>query len=229
MREGAGLPLHLHGVALVSRAVMSSICRVRASGYEHIPPGGPLIVVVNHLSPTDAPLLWGWLARTGDRRFRFLAARGLFEGLTGLMMRTLGAIPVDIDGGGDVAAFRAAQAALDAGDTLVLAPEGGISPDGRMADPRPGSALLAVRTGVAVLPVGISGTDRLFSYGDRRPRFGVSVRMRIGRPFRLAIPEGVDRRAALAACDAELMRRIAALVDPVHRGRWEPWVDPADT
>jgi hypothetical protein len=47
--------------------------------------------------------------------------------------------------------------------------------------------------------------------------------MRVGRPFTLAVPEGAERRAAIAAADAELMRRIAALVEPRHRGSWEPW------
>jgi hypothetical protein len=47
--------------------------------------------------------------------------------------------------------------------------------------------------------------------------------MRVGRPFHLAIPDGADRREALKAADEELMRRIAALLDPRHRGQWEPW------
>jgi 1-acyl-sn-glycerol-3-phosphate acyltransferase len=222
--ERSHLPLHLQAVAVTSRVVMSSIARVRASGYEHIPPDGALLVVLNHLSPTDPPLLWGWLARAADRRFRFLAARSLFKGATGRMMRGLGAIPVDTDGG-DVAGFRAARAALAAGDTLVLAPEGRIGEGGRLGQPRPGSSLLAVRTGVTVLPVGVSGTDRLFSPGDGRPNIGARVTMRIGPAFGLAIPPGADRRAALAAADTEIMRRIAALVEPRHRGDWEPWPD----
>jgi hypothetical protein len=45
----------------------------------------------------------------------------------------------------------------------------------------------------------------------------------VGRPFHLAIPPGDDRRATLAEADTEMMRRIAALVEPRHRGSWEPW------
>jgi hypothetical protein len=47
----------------------------------------------------------------------------------------------------------------------------------------------------------------------------------VGRPFHLVVPDGADRRAALADADTELMRRIAALVDPRHRGPWQPWPD----
>ena len=71
--------------------------------------------------------------------------------------------------------------------------------------------------------MGISGTDRLLGRGAVLPAIGSRIILRVGRPFQLAIPDGVDRRAALADADAELMRRIAALVEPRHRGAWEPW------
>jgi hypothetical protein len=73
--------------------------------------------------------------------------------------------------------------------------------------------------------VGISGTDELIAREQVLPHIGARVTMRVGRPFTLSIPPGSDRRAALAAADEQLMRRIAALVEPRHRGRWEPWPD----
>jgi hypothetical protein len=48
--------------------------------------------------------------------------------------------------------------------------------------------------------------------------------MRVGRPFTLSL-DGHDRRAALATADEQVMRRIAALVEPRHRGDWVPWPD----
>jgi 1-acyl-sn-glycerol-3-phosphate acyltransferase len=95
-----------------------------------------------------------------------------------------------------------------------------------MAQPKPGVSLLATRTGAPVLPVGVSGTSTLIGREQVMPRIGTRIRLRVGRPFQLTIPEGVDRRAALAQADIELMRRIATLVEPEHRGEWEPW--PAD-
>ncbi len=218
------LPAYPRTIALLSRAVMSSICRVRTEGLELPLPSGPLIVVANHMSDTDPPLIWGWLAPAAGRRFRFLAKESLMHGPVGVAMRSFGAIPVRTEGG-DVAAYRAARVALEAGDSLVMAPEGTRSRDGRMGQPKPGSALLALRTGTTILPVGISGTDRLLGPGQRWPHVGASVSLRMGRPFRLRTPEGVERRTALAAADAEIMRRIATLVDPRHRGDWEPWPD----
>jgi 1-acyl-sn-glycerol-3-phosphate acyltransferase len=87
--------------------------------------------------------------------------------------------------------------------------------------------LLAIRERVPIVPVGVSGTDRFLGAGQRVPRIGTRVTVRFGRPYQPAIAADVDRRAAMAAADEELMRRIAALVEPRHRGDYAPWPDEA--
>ena len=119
-----------------------------------------------------------------------------------------------------------AKAVLDKGGVVAILAEGTRSFDGVMGDPKPGVSMLATRTGTPVLPVGISGTDELIRREQVLPNIGSRITMRVGRPFTLTIPDGADRREALAAADTELMRRIAALVAPRHRGTWEPWPDP---
>jgi 1-acyl-sn-glycerol-3-phosphate acyltransferase len=109
---------------------------------------------------------------------------------------------------------------------MVIFPEGTRSQDGRLGRPKPGVSLLASRGGVPVLPVGISGTDDFLRRGQRLPHLGARVVVRIGRPYQPVVERGGDRRAALAAADEELMRRIAALVEPRHRGDRLPWLDP---
>ena len=88
-----------------------------------------------------------------------------------------------------------------------------------------GVSLLATRTGAAVLPIGISGTSTLMGREQTLPNYGTRIILRVGQPFHLAIPKGADRREALATADIELMRRIATLVEPRHRGEWEPWTE----
>jgi 1-acyl-sn-glycerol-3-phosphate acyltransferase len=139
------------------------------------------------------------------------------------MIRSLGAEPVKA-GGSDIDAYRVAKAILDHGGVMAILPEGTRSYDGVMGTPKPGVSLLATRTGALVVPVGISGTDALIQRGRRLPRLGTPITLRVGPPFRLVLPAGADRRAVLADADAELMRRIAALVEPRHRGTWEPWL-----
>lgn len=220
--SGTGLGAWPALVALTCRTVLRLMVRVHIEGLEHVPRSGPLIVAANHISNADPPLVGGWLAPALARRPRFLAKEQLFKGVVGWFLRSQGVIPVKA-GGSDVDAYRQARAILDGGDVLVVFPEGTRSRDGRLADPRPGVGLLATRLGVPVLPVGVSGTDRFLPPGGSRPRFRVAVTVRVGEPWLPAAAPGTGRRAALAAFDEELMRRIAALVEPRHRGRWEPW------
>jgi 1-acyl-sn-glycerol-3-phosphate acyltransferase len=210
-------------VAALARLGIRAISRVRVEGLEHVPTHGPLIVVANHMSNADPPLLWGWLVPALGRVPTYLAKAVLFRGPAGAVLRSFGATPVEA-GGSDMAAYRVAKAALDRGGVVTIMPEGTRSQDGRLSSARPGASLLATRTGAPVLPVGISGTDELLGRGRSLPRIGSRVIMRVGRPFTLSL-DGHDRRAALATADEQVMRRIAALVEPRHRGDWVPWPD----
>ena len=216
------LPWYPRLVAALCRLGLGAIARIRIEGLADLPVSGPLIIAANHMSNADPPLIGGWLAPALGRRPTFLAKESLFGGPLGLIIRSLGAEPVRA-GGSDISAYRAAKAILDRGGVVAILPEGTRSYDGVMGQPKPGVSLLATRTGAPVLPVGISGTDVLLGRDQRLPRVGARVTMRVGRPFRLGHPETSDRRAAFAAADTELMRRIAALVEPRHRGPWEPW------
>lgn len=214
-------------LAWLSRAALRLAASVRVEGLEHVPADGPLIVAANHLSNADPPFIDGWLGPVLGRTPIFLAKEALFVGPLAPIVRSLGARPVRT-GGSDVGAYRVARAELDAGGVVAVMPEGTRNRDGRLARPKPGVSLLAVRTGAAVLPVGISGTDRFLGCGQRIPRWRAPIILRVGPPFRLSLVEQLDRRSALQAADEELMRRIAALVEPRHRGDWRPWPETED-
>ncbi len=209
-------------IAGLCRFVAQSIARVKVSGLEGLPQDGPLIIAANHASNADPPLIGGWLGPALGRRPTFLAKEALFQGPIGVLIKSLGAEPVKA-GGNDIAAYRTAKGILDQGGVVAILPEGTRSFDGVLGDPKPGVSMLATRTGTPVLPVGLSGTDDLIAREQSFPHIGARVIMRVGRPFTLTLAPDMDRRAALEAADAELMRRIAALVEPRHRGKWEPW------
>ncbi len=209
-------------IAGLCRFGLQAIGRVKVKGLDDLPQEGPLILAANHMSNVDPPFIGGWLGPALGRRPTFLAKEALFGGPLGMLIRSLGAEPVKA-GGNDIGAYRVAKRILDQGGVVAVLPEGTRAFDGVMAEPKPGVSMLATRTGTPVLPVGISGTDELLGREQVLPRIGSRITLRVGRPFQLTIPPGVDRREALAAADEELMRRIAALVEPRHRGRWEPW------
>ena len=221
-REGSqGVPLFTRCAALVARLVLSALARVNVEVDGELPQDGPLIVVANHMSNADPPLVAGWLTPKLGRQMHILAKEGLFVPVVGAVLRGLGATPVR-SGGSDMEAFRVARGFLDRGEILCIFPEGTRSPDGVIAEPKPGVAMLATRTGVPILPVGISGSDRFMGRGARFPRIGTRITLKVGRPFTVALDTALSRREAMQRASDEIMSAVAALVDERHRGRFGP-------
>lgn len=207
--------------AALARLVLSLAAGVRVEGLADLPRSGPLIVVANHLSNADPPLVVGWLTPALGRPMHILAKEALFVGPVGALLRRQGVTPVR-SGGSDMAAFRAARDVLARGDVLCIFPEGTRSRTGELGEPKPGVAMLATRSGGPILPVGISGADRFLGRGQRLPRLHAPITLRVGRPFTVALDPDRPRREALEAASDEIMGHIAALLDERHRGRFRP-------
>jgi 1-acyl-sn-glycerol-3-phosphate acyltransferase len=208
-------------VAFGARLISRSITRVRVEGdLAAIPREGPVILAANHISNADPVLVGAWLTPALGRRIHWLGKKEMFDWpVVGWVARNGGVLPVD-RGAADVEAFRMASRVLEAGQVLVIFPEGTRSPTGELQQPKDGLAMLALRTGATVVPIGISNTDRVWPKGRKIPRLGGHATMRIGEPFKLAdlLPPGVDRKSAKRLATTLIMRRIAALLDPRHRG-----------
>jgi len=211
----------IRGLAFSARLLARSITRVRIEGdFDAIPRDGPVILAANHISNADPVLVGAWLTPRLGRRIHWLGKKEMFDWpVVGWVARNGGIVPVDRDGA-DVEAFRTASRVLEAGEVLMVFPEGTRSPTAELQPPKDGLAMLALRTGATIVPIGISNTDRLWPKGRPIPRPGGHVSMRIGAPFRIAdlLPPEVDRKAAKRVATTLIMRRIAALLDPRHRG-----------
>jgi 1-acyl-sn-glycerol-3-phosphate acyltransferase len=231
MAAEAGLrrrfPLVIRLAAATARLVLSLAARVRVEGLADLPKSGPLIVVANHMSNADPPLVVGWLTPALGRPMHILAKEALFVGPVGALLRSQGVTPVRA-GGSDIEAFRAARSVLERGEVLCIFPEGTRSRTGALQAAKPGVAMLAARADAQILPVGITGSDRFLGPGRRVPRFRSQIVIRVGRPFRLSVDPAQTRRVGLQAATDEIMRRIAALVDERHRGIYEPLAAPID-
>ena len=213
------VPFVARAAAVICRAVLSATARVKTEGFENLPQSGPLIVVANHISNADPPLVYGWLTPAVGRQMRILAKESLFVGPIGWFLRSNGITPVK-SGGSDIEAYRVAKGVLDRGDVLCIFPEGTRSATGVMQEPKPGVAMLATRSKVSIVAIGISGSDQFLGRGKRLPRFGSRITLRAGKPFTLELDPQLPRRAAMAAASDELMEHIAVLVDERHRGRF---------
>jgi 1-acyl-sn-glycerol-3-phosphate acyltransferase len=221
----AGVPLVTRVAAFIARLMLRLAARVRVEGLDDLPRDGSLIVVANHISNADPPLVVGWLTPALGRQMHILAKAPLFVGPLGWFLRKVGATPVRA-GGSDIEAFRSAREVLERGGVLCIFPEGTRSATGVMDEPKPGVAMLATRTSVPVVPVGISGSDRFLGRGRRVPRLRSPITLRVGQPFTLALDPTLSRRAATHAASDELMGHIAALVDERHRGRFGEHAKP---
>jgi 1-acyl-sn-glycerol-3-phosphate acyltransferase len=187
--------------AAVVKPLMRSWFRIRLEGHEHVPDEGPVILASNHRSNMDPVLL----ASAVERPVAFMAKAELFVGPLGWIMRWIGQFPVR-RGGIDREALRRTDAVLARGSMLGLFPEG-TRGDGTFSSVHPGLAYIVVRQRCPVLPVVISGTERV------RRRFGwlpfaSPVRIVIGPPVDL--PEGASDRAGRRAASEVLQQRLRA-------------------
>lgn len=199
----------------------------RIEGLEHVPREGTFILVANHCSQADPPIL-GWA--TGHqigRVVHFMAKEEMQRWpVIGWLADRSGVFFVR-RGEGDRASQRTALEILANGEPIGIFPEGTRSRDGRMREARPGAALLAIRSGAPIIPVGIAGTHRMFPGHSKVPH-RTRVTFRIGRPFTLGHqPAGRLDRAALAAGTQRITDEIAALLPPAQRPHAEATASPS--
>jgi 1-acyl-sn-glycerol-3-phosphate acyltransferase len=165
--------------------VARAIWRPGVEGADNVPSTGPVILASNHLSFIDSVVI----PIVAPRRVAFLAKEEYFTapGLKGRAQNAwfsgLGMVPVSRDDGRSaMGALDTALAVLRRGEALGLYPEGTRSRDGRLYRGRTGVAQLALLSGAPVVPVGLSGTDRVQPVGSRLPRLA-KVTVRFGKPI----------------------------------------------
>ncbi|MEB3307332.1 MAG: lysophospholipid acyltransferase family protein [Cyanobacteriota bacterium] len=191
--------------------VFRLLFRGRTCGNSHVPMDGALVVVANHGSHLDPPLLGHALGRP----VAFMAKAELFRvPLLGPIIRACGAYPVS-RGASDREAIRTASDRLEEGWATGVFIDGTRQPDGRVNNPQPGAALLAARTGSPLLPVAIINSHRAMGAGSQRMQL-VPVHIRIGRPIP---PPASRRRADLDAATLACQEQINALLDQGLIGR----------
>src|SRR5919109_146513 len=143
------------------RAVCRAYFRLELRGTEHIPRAGGLIIVPNHQTYADPPLV----TIPVRRPVYYMAWSRLFDiPVFSQFIRLLRAFPVDIESR-DARATREAVRLLQSGAALMIFPEGERTPDGRVQRFKPGAFRLAVSVGVPVLPVTIVGGDHAWPPG----------------------------------------------------------------
>ncbi len=198
---------------ILAVAAMRLLFRLEATGSENIPAHGPVLLVANHSSVLDPPLIGG----ASDRQLTYLAKAELFKiPLFGALIHGLNARPVRREGA-DPGALRTAKRVLEGGGALLVFPEGTRGDEGVIRPAKPGAGLLAVSSGAAVVPVYVSGSGRAWPRGRRLPR-PTKVTVTFGKPLRFEAERGPDRRGQYEVASRQMMDAISRLRNGIIAG-----------
>jgi 1-acyl-sn-glycerol-3-phosphate acyltransferase len=188
----------------------------KVEGVENVPHEGALIVAPNHFATLDPPLVPAFMPR-GDtwtmaksEYFRKPFNRWLFP--------QYHAFPV-VRHTADRAALRRSFELLKDGHALVIFPEGTRIDAGMLAEPEPGAGFIAQKSGAAVLPVAVTGTQEVMPKGIIWPRRH-PVTLRFGKPFVVQQSRADGSRISHEDASDAIMLAIAELLPPEKRGRY---------
>jgi 1-acyl-sn-glycerol-3-phosphate acyltransferase len=183
----------------------------RADSVDNLPSNGSAIVIFNHIAFIDPIVVLSVLPRNAVP----LARHDVFEVPGwGIFPRLWDVIPVRREEV-DREALRKALAVLDAGEVLLVAPEGTRHPSLQRA--KAGLAYLALKSKAPIVPVAIEGTEGyprlIVGRSDLAP-----VRIRVGQPFRYLEPSGPRDRDRLRKMTDEAMYVLAGMLPAERRG-----------
>ncbi len=217
-----GRELQEWGRPFVRPEILAPNARIEFDGIEHIPSSGPAIVVFNHRSYFD-PTVMGLLLAKAGRNVRGLGKKEVFDvPVVGRILKASGGIRVDRGTGSDEP-LEAAIAAIEAGELLMMAPEGTIPRGPAFFDPvlkgRWGAARIAAATGAPVIPVGLWGTEHVWPRSSRLPRLSLTDRPLVTAT--VGPPVALNHRSP-DADTKKIMKAITALLPPEARVRRTP-------
>jgi len=179
--------------------------RGQTTGISNVPKAGGVVVVSNHGSHLDPPILGHALGRP----VAFMAKSELFRvPILSSIISACGAYPVN-RGAGDREALRTASNRLLEGWATGVFLDGTRQENGRVNNPKAGAALLAARTGCSILPVAIINSHRAFPKGSFLPRF-VSIHLKVGE---LIQPPKTRKREDLTITTKKIQIAINLMLD----------------
>ncbi len=167
-------------------AAFRSLFGLRIIGEENLITEGPVLVASNHQSFLDPPLI-GNLYKD---EMVYLARKTLFVGIGRWLYKKWNAIPVDQDRP-DMASLKTIIRKLKEGHRVLVFPEGERTHTGKLGEAAPGIGLIAVKAGVPIQPVRISGAREALPRGSGRIRFA-RITVSVGKPIILRSDELKD-------------------------------------
>lgn len=214
---------------LLIRRVLSPLARLvyrpEVHGAERVPLDEPVIFASNHRAAVDTFVI----PIVAPRPVSFLGKAEYFTGkgprarLMAAFLRALNYVPVERgNAAAGLAALEAARKVLERGGAFGIYPEGTRSLDGRVHRGHTGVGALALATGAKVVPVALTGTEKMLPIGKKIPRLA-KVTVHFGEPLDFSRYEGMETSPAVRrAITDEIMYAILELspleyVDKYHK------------
>ena len=194
--------------------LLKIICKIEIKGRSNFPKKAPFIIASNHASNID-PAIVGAACNTAS--IIFMAKKELFSHpIFGWWFKAIGCIPIDRYSK-DFRPLKVAVERLRKKAVLGIFPEGTRSPDGRLQKAELGIGLLAVKTGVPVVPVYISGSIKVLPKTATKLK-SHKVKVRVGKPVDLTENISFKEKRKVYECIGEkIMQAISRLKDEEER------------
>lgn len=202
-------------VRFLIRVFFRLIAHIDVYGFENLPRSGAYIVAANHVGRLDILLAYYLINRrdvimlVAEKYQKLAINRWLVKQVDGIWLDRFNA---------DLRALRTTLKRLRRGGVLTMAPEGTRSPNGALKAALNGASYLAAKSGVPVVPAGITGTEDAVVKARLRRLQRLHITVRFGTPFTLPPFKTHNRDAALQQYTDEIMCRIAALLPAASRG-----------
>ena len=207
MTAGAVVYEAVRGLA---RFLFKVLFRLTVEGREHLPAEGPFILAPVHRSNIDFLLV----STLPKQRMRYMGKDSIWKYPTlGKLFTAMGAFPVK-RGSADREALRRCIEIIEAGEPLVLFPEGTRQSGPIVEELFEGAAYIAGRTGVPIIPVGIGGSEKAMPKGSKMIR-PVKMHIVIGPAIDPPARDDGGRapRSAVRQTTEQLRKEVQALFD----------------
>lgn len=200
-------------VHFVIKTLLAVLCKVDHSALKNVPSQGPLIAIGNHINFLDAPVALTYLY---PRPIISMVKEETFEKpLLKYLFNTWGSISIK-RGTADFTAFEKALSALESGKILAVSPEGTRTNDGKLIRGQTGIVLLAIKSGVPILPIVFCGNEKFKENIKKLKR--THIKLEVGKPFYVVNNHTYPHKEERQAITDEIMYQVAALIPEDYRG-----------
>lgn len=222
-----GTPLQGLVMYTIARSISAMLCTVlyrhRAYGARRVPAQGAVLLVANHQSYLDPPVIG---VGVGHRHLDFVARLGLFGGrVLAWLLKQFNSLPIR-EHGGDTGAIKEILRRLDDGRAVLIFPEGTRTFDGAMTEFKRGIAVVVKRSGCPVVPIAVEGCFDAWPRQRNWPSlFGKRVAVAFGQPIphEELMRDGADAALLRLAAETQRLRiRLRRLMRKQTGGRYPP-------